>query len=412
MEQTWEIEKFSQTPPGYDLDRISGRQEWKLLFRGCSPDEVLQEEFLLPAGRRFLLCGSGGAGKGTLARAFAGSLMRRGYRFFVFYADELEGPEKEETVRRVRCLLEEAERGKTVMLLERLELLRDLTGARLLSRGLQELGQRNLPFVCLATAETGEEVLPELLCCFDICRLEPPDEEERASYFEDQLSSRFSCEPDLDSPTMAKLTEGFTYGQMAQTAAYVRTMLCGQGQSRYRYSGSVLATMKNMLTVTRELFERGVFLAGEHERLLRKTDQTAGAGTEPGTDGENASSQDKTAPDRAPQPVRPGKTVSDRDSQPVRLGNAESANSIAETVLVILQRIAEGMTPSPGYIPQTAGYGSQMAQMSQAAPQAADSADMRNGAGKQEAMMRAIETIPEDASIRDTINMLPDPDDI
>lgn len=268
----WDPDRYSQGDPGYRLDDINGRQEWKDFFHGCSPDRELCERFLLPGAYLFLLCGKAGSGKRTLACAYAGDLMRQGYRFFALCAADLLGEDREETAERISALTERMRQGQTVVLLEELNLLSEPRAAGLLAAELQRLQREGCSFVCLATAERAEEVSPSLSAICFLCPLEPPDEAEREAYFEGQLAGSFACGPGLDARTMAHLSEGCSYAQLAAVVLYVRGMLCGIGQRVCGRQALLQGSGERMVSVTQELFLRGLFLAKQTEQT-KKTEQ-------------------------------------------------------------------------------------------------------------------------------------------
>ncbi|MBQ2278275.1 MAG: AAA family ATPase, partial [Clostridia bacterium] len=72
------ILSFFQPVPDHGIEHISGREELKETLRTLC-GECTAEQISVPDG--ILLCGERGTGKTYIAQAFAGDMMKKGYRF-------------------------------------------------------------------------------------------------------------------------------------------------------------------------------------------------------------------------------------------------------------------------------------------------------------------------------------------
>lgn len=239
MEQIWSADEFYQEVPDMDLAMVTGQEPWKTMFQGCCPDPELEEWLILPRTWLFLLTGRAGYGKSYLARAFAGELGEKGYRFLRLYGADLQGTTQTETVRRISELLEELSRGTPVFLmLQALESLKEETAQLELARGLERLKDRDLPVIVAALTEREEALSPYLRRIFQVCSLTLPDKNAREEYFRDYWESVMGEPETLTFKRMAELTEGLCYGQLEQIRLCVSALLRKKGLAVFGTSES------------------------------------------------------------------------------------------------------------------------------------------------------------------------------
>lgn len=279
MNEMWNIADFYQAIPEFKLEDISGRNNWKQIFGGCCISEELSDTLYLPKAQYFLICGACGTGKETLAQAAAGEFGASGYRLLSLYTDDLLGENSSQTKAHITALFQEITTSSPIILIwEELDQLKDRSVILHLCRKLNDAGQRNLPVIVLATAESEADIPMQLRKMFVICRLENPDKQERTEYFESQISPVLTLEAGLNSQIMAEMTEGFSYAELDHTAVLVKALFSRNAKKKCASEELLAAMVKSgQLVLTKAQFETAVCMVkpmSEPEVFDKEANQT------------------------------------------------------------------------------------------------------------------------------------------
>lgn len=217
------ILSFFQPVPDHGIEHISGREELKGILRNLC-EECTAEKISVPDG--ILLCGERGTGKTYIAQAFAGDMMKKGYRFMRVYPVDIWSAWVGVTEMILAAVFEEAaEHAPCVLLFENIEYIcRERTDPSVMgyaknmsaaflenyARILERNRSGEKPVLVLGITDDPERLDQALREHMNPIRLGLPDAEARGDFFRQMFGENIVFE-DIACEEMGARTEGCNY---------------------------------------------------------------------------------------------------------------------------------------------------------------------------------------------------------
>ena len=264
MMMNW-YENYRALPPGFKLDRLCGCEYWKLMFKSCIPDPVLDSCFGVGSFHSFLLHGPSGNGKLTLALALAKELYDAGYIFLRIPGLDLAGASKEEACKNIRELFDSILSGAMAenaagcyLLVEEIQpLCKDALTARNFADAVVAAEDWELPVIVASTVEDFPQVPTYVRKVFVTCAIGLPDESDRRTFLENIFEDRIPRSSKLKYKDMTDLTEGFNYDQLTKLSALAGMLMKQHAQQLYGGDSKRIlqALEQEQLFMTKDMFE-------------------------------------------------------------------------------------------------------------------------------------------------------------
>lgn len=210
--------------PGFGLDALCGCAYWKALFKGCLPEPALDGYFGVSSSHSFLLYGSAGNGKRTLAMALAGELYKIGYELICVPGMILEGATSTQTCKNIKeCFgavisgaMAEPAAGCCLFVEDLAPICKDGLAAWTLSDCVARAEDGELPMIIVASVEQLSDVPRCLQKAMLPCGVGCPDAKERRAFLENVFEGRIPRSSKLKYGDMVQMTEGFNYGALTR----------------------------------------------------------------------------------------------------------------------------------------------------------------------------------------------------